>query len=465
MIAQSLRSMVAVRLGKFLAAGTTSYMPLHSSEPNDSPASSDALSLFGAEAHRSSAPSGERQVSADSADALALNSIIGTAPLRFVEGVAIVQALSAAAKAKGGMPNLDGVFVKSTGEVVVVGPPSVEPPARELARLLHRLVPAEGTPPVGRLFVDRWASGASTDLNEFNSELAYFARPNGQELLSALHARSAGKPAAPSTVPPVPVPPSVRAEVPASPLPPRQALPPRPEPGGESWLRTHRRQIVVAAMMIIAVVTATALVTWFWPSKTAEAATAPAEAPAAVSSAPAKAPKAPAKPQPKDQRTANTDSRATARLSAVPGVPTAKPARNATPSAIVAEGARPAAITSPQPVAAADVADSPVVATLPQRAVPDMRIYSSADAEIEPPKLRSNEIPEFLIAGFERRPNSVEVIVNARGAVERVRMLGTPQRIPDIMLLSRVKEWLFDPATRDGAAVRYRMILTWNVTP
>jgi len=89
----------------------------------------------------------------------------------------------------------------------------------------------------------------------------------------------------------------------------------------------------------------------------------------------------------------------------------------------------------------------------------------SSNSLVNTSKLRSNEIPEFLIAGFERRPNSVEVIVNARGAVERVRMLGTPQRIPDIMLLSRVKEWLFDPATRDGAAVRYRMILTWNVTP
>ena len=64
---------------------------------------------------------------------------------------------------------------------MAVSPTTGEPAARELARLLHRLVPAESTPPVGRLFVDRWTSGASTDLAEFSSELGYFARPNGRE--------------------------------------------------------------------------------------------------------------------------------------------------------------------------------------------------------------------------------------------------------------------------------------------
>ena len=94
-----------------------------------------------------------------------------------------------------------------------------------------------------------------------------------------------------------------------------------------------------------------------------------------------------------------------------------------------------------------------------------MRIYSSADAGIEPPKLRSAEILEGLIAGFPTKTNAVEVLVDKTGKVERVRMQGTPQRIPDIVILSRMKEWIFDPATKDGAAVRYRMILTWDVTP
>ena len=94
-----------------------------------------------------------------------------------------------------------------------------------------------------------------------------------------------------------------------------------------------------------------------------------------------------------------------------------------------------------------------------------MRIYTPADAGIEPPRLRSTEILEGLIAGFPTKTNSVEVLVDTSGKVERVRMQGPPQRIPDIMLLSRMKEWVFAPATKDGVAVRYRMLLSWDVTP
>ena len=104
-------------------------------------------------------------------------------------------------------------------------------------------------------------------------------------------------------------------------------------------------------------------------------------------------------------------------------------------------------------------------ANLPASVVPDTRIYSATDSGVEPPKLLSAEIAEHLIAGFPTRTNSVEAIINERGNVERVRMLGPPQRIPDVMLLSRMKEWLFEPATKAGTAVKYRLILSWDVTP
>jgi len=99
------------------------------------------------------------------------------------------------------------------------------------------------------------------------------------------------------------------------------------------------------------------------------------------------------------------------------------------------------------------------------RALPDLRIYSSNDGGVEPPRLRSAEIPELLIAGFEKRTNRVELVISEKGEVQQARMIGPPQRMPDIMLLSRAKELLFDPATRNGVPVRYRLILSWNVTP
>ena len=71
----------------------------------------------------------------------------------------------------------------------------------------------------------------------------------------------------------------------------------------------------------------------------------------------------------------------------------------------------------------------------------------------------------MLIAGFEKRTNRVELVISERGDVQQARMIGPPQRMPDIMLLSRAKELLFDPAIRNGVPVRYRLILSWNVTP
>jgi outer membrane biosynthesis protein TonB len=53
---------------------------------------------------------------------------------------------------------------------------------------------------------------------------------------------------------------------------------------------------------------------------------------------------------------------------------------------------------------------------------------------------------------------SVEVTVARDGTVERVRMLSAT-RLADMMLLSHVKAWRFQPAVRAGEAVRYRVRL------
>jgi hypothetical protein len=98
-------------------------------------------------------------------------------------------------------------------------------------------------------------------------------------------------------------------------------------------------------------------------------------------------------------------------------------------------------------------------------ALPDLRIYSPSDDGVEPPRLRSAELLELLITGFEKRTNQVELIISERGDVQQARMIGPPQRMPDMMLLSRAKELHFDPAVRNGVPVRYRLVISWNVTP
>jgi hypothetical protein len=79
--------------------------------------------------------------------------------------------------------------------------------------------------------------------------------------------------------------------------------------------------------------------------------------------------------------------------------------------------------------------------------------------------MRSAELLEVLITGFDKRTNQVELIISERGEVQQARMIGPPQRMPDIMLLSRAKELQFDPAVKNGVPVRYRLKISWNVTP
>ena len=447
------------------------------------PASEDALSLFGHEPGGST-PVPDRMYSSETPDAVSLDRLVDAGPLRFVEGIAVVQAMCAAVKEKGGpaagMPDSRGVFLNESGEVVVMTPPAGEPAAPELARLLHRLVPAESTPPVARLFIDRWTSGASTDLNAFASEIGYFARPNGRDVLITIHRRLAAVPGMqPPVVPPPVVPPPV---LPFTPLVTQHVAPlesekaeekaaqPEPMLGAQvNWLRSHSRQIVAAGALIASIVAITGLVTWFWPAREIKAAeppvpptinaaadetgerdsTVPAAKPVATGAVAPKPVASGSAPQPRVSRPgprSTTPRSASAPLSAAPD----RSPQDGTERAVARAGV---------------AASAPPTAVLPARGLPDMRIYSMADEGIEPPKLRSAGIREGLISGFPTKTNSVEVFVDREGHVERVRMQGAPQRIPDIMILSRVKEWLFDPATKDGTAVRYRLLLSWDVTP
>jgi outer membrane biosynthesis protein TonB len=61
--------------------------------------------------------------------------------------------------------------------------------------------------------------------------------------------------------------------------------------------------------------------------------------------------------------------------------------------------------------------------------------------------------------------NTIELIVSETGFVERVRLLSTPKRMADMMLLSGAKNWEFEPALKDGQSVRYRLELSWAATP
>jgi hypothetical protein len=105
--------------------------------------------------------------------------------------------------------------------------------------------------------------------------------------------------------------------------------------------------------------------------------------------------------------------------------------------------------TEPEP----EAVPAPVIARLE-----DATVYTSANADVAPPRSPSpSPLRPWRADSAEPGP-SVEVTVASDGSVEKVRMLAAG-RLSDMMILSHIKSWRFEPAQRDGEAVRYRILL------
>lgn len=138
---------------------------------------------------------------------------------------------------------------------------------------------------------------------------------------------------------------------------------------------------------------------------------------------------------------------------------------------VAVEPAAPGANTSQPDRLNGDALVAPVsapLATAPSAdlaaTVIDETIYSDRDPDVVPPQT-SEQLPGPTFSRWTTRTNAMEVIVSETGAVERVRLVTPPQRMPDMLWLSRAKVWKFTPAVKEGRAVRYRLLLTWEVNP
>jgi outer membrane biosynthesis protein TonB len=118
------------------------------------------------------------------------------------------------------------------------------------------------------------------------------------------------------------------------------------------------------------------------------------------------------------------------------------------PVAPVQEVQAPPAEPQPEPV------PTPVITRLEDTTV----VYTSANAEVAPPRSPSPTPLRPWRADSSLPGPSVEVTVASDGSVEKVRMFAVG-RLSDMMILSHIKSWRFEPAQRDGEAVRYRILL------
>ena len=86
-------------------------------------------------------------------------------------------------------------------------------------------------------------------------------------------------------------------------------------------------------------------------------------------------------------------------------------------------------------------------------------VYSREDSPlVAPPTLVSPRVPTVPASGAAG-PGApeVEVVVAASGEVESVKLVAGQTTALSGMQISAVKAWRFEPATRDGQPVRYRL--------
>lgn len=111
------------------------------------------------------------------------------------------------------------------------------------------------------------------------------------------------------------------------------------------------------------------------------------------------------------------------------------------------------------PVETTQPIEGPAIEPVPA----DESIYTSADVEVSRPNLHPSQVPWQWPSGASRT-EKLEVVISQRGEVERIKLLSPPRRMVDLMALSAAKMWTFDPALKDGAPVRYRLVLTPGAT-
>jgi TonB family protein len=125
------------------------------------------------------------------------------------------------------------------------------------------------------------------------------------------------------------------------------------------------------------------------------------------------------------------------------------------------EGAGPAG-AHPEATEPASIAAPPELLASPFAAADGRVIYSSVTFDVVPPVLRDpHRLPGALQVADESATNAIEILISEAGAVERVTMVRPSTHLTDMMLLGAAKTWKFDPATRHGLAVKYRLRLDW----
>jgi hypothetical protein len=358
---------------------------------------------------------------------------------------------------------------------------------QRLARTLHTLTSGQAIPAPLRLFTSKWIGSEGNDsIADFAKELAYFARPNGSDLIREVYLRCAAAPVTKKRTTAASMQePENQAEkksLKVSPKPAKRSRAPlviavfslafalaigiifsRPSTGeaGSSDLLTNLR--ARAAEFARSLGDVRTQLGNLSAQLTAHLASG-ADKPAAE------------KPTPKTVPTTSSRARGNTPTSTAPSGASPLPARTlpgiATRSTAGSSGAASAPVLDLSALRPPDAGrpESPLAAPIaapPAETVDPEAIYTSADEGISPPKMLYPQLPPppLVISGSNDNVNVMEIVIGGDGSVERVKLVSPPRRLTDMMLLSGAKSWRFAPASKNGLPVRYRMAFSWATTP
>lgn len=93
------------------------------------------------------------------------------------------------------------------------------------------------------------------------------------------------------------------------------------------------------------------------------------------------------------------------------------------------------------------------------------RIFSTDDSDVVAPVTIQQKMPQFPGALTATMAGVLEVVVNAAGSVESVRLMEPVHPRYDPLLLSTAKKWQYQPARIDGTPVRYLKRIQISLTP
>jgi hypothetical protein len=123
----------------------------------------------------------------------------------------------------------------------------------------------------------------------------------------------------------------------------------------------------------------------------------------------------------------------------------------------------PEPVPAPSPASARQTvlpAPGPPTPEVPKVVEPKTpRIYDSNDADVVAPVSVQQDMPQFHRPITKDRIGVLVVVIDEAGRVETATVTQSLDSYYDSMLLQSAKTWRYQPATRDGVAVKYRKLI------